>query len=82
MKTKEEIETEFYDNLLERIYWGNDFDEARKLIKEYVFEMCELQKEECTNNAKTEDSCEVWNCMGENINKNSILNCKNVANEE
>lgn len=29
--------------------------------------------EECVNKVSTSDSCKVWNCEGESINKHSIL---------
>jgi hypothetical protein len=75
---KKELESKIYDDLNILGHWSDPvfnecFINIIKNIDEYAKKMCELQKQECANNALF--------CVGfdDKYSRNSILNCKNVC---
>lgn len=69
-------EEELYE-LVEHIMFNDlmDVELAVKSIKNYAREMCELQKQEC-------EEFEIRNWVGVKNGEESILNCKNVCDDD
>lgn len=66
-KKFEEIDSDSFKDL---VY---DVDDLKELLKDFGYEMCELQKQECYSAYRLETNLS-------NTNK-AILNCKNVCDE-
>ncbi|WP_407478444.1 hypothetical protein [Elizabethkingia anophelis] len=50
--------------------------EAMKL---YAREVAQASLEKAAENAKTYDNCKVWNCEGQSVNIESIINPENIV---
>ncbi|MCT3835903.1 hypothetical protein HZQ15_18765 [Elizabethkingia anophelis] len=50
--------------------------EAMKL---YAREVAQASLQKAAENAKTYDNCKVWNCEGQSVNIESIVNSNNIV---
>jgi hypothetical protein len=72
------------EKLFDDRFLGLNIEDNKTLIfdtmVEFAKEMCELQKQECADNVEFYHNISN-NEISIRINKNSILNCKNVCDE-
>ncbi|MDV3583424.1 hypothetical protein CMU85_18145 [Elizabethkingia anophelis] len=51
----------------------------KEIAQLYAREVAQASLEKAAENAKTSNSCKVWNCEGESIDKDSITNSNNIV---
>ncbi|MCT4088836.1 hypothetical protein HZP82_15765 [Elizabethkingia anophelis] len=50
-----------------------------KVVHRYAREVAKASLQKAAENAKTYDNCKVWNCEGQSVNIESIVNSNNIV---
>lgn len=72
-----------YNKRVSHVYAFKFTDSERKMllemIQDYAREVAQASLEKAAENVKTSDNCKVWNCEGQSVNIETIVNLDNIV---